>query len=83
MRLWIVIATVLAAFCSDLATGSLQGPGIIVGIALVVYYFLVIPKERALRNPREKMLQLSERAESAYISAHDRGHDVERGPAAA
>jgi len=83
MRLWIVIGTVLAAFCSDLATGSIQGSGIIVGIALVVYYFLVIPKERALRRPRDMMLQLSERAESAYISAHDRDRDSGSAPAAA
>ena len=79
MRLWIGIATAVAAFLSDRATGSLQGPGIIVGIALVVYYLLVMPKEKALRHAQGRMLQLSERAESAYISApgrvRDRGND--------
>lgn len=68
MRLWIGIATGVAALCSNLATSSMTGPGIIVGIALVVYYFLVIPKEKMLRHPRDRMLQFSERAESAYQS---------------
>jgi type IV secretory pathway TraG/TraD family ATPase VirD4 len=79
MKLWIGIAAVAAAFLSDLATGSLQGPGIIVGIGLVVYYVLVLPKEKELRHAQPRMLQLSERAESAYISApgrvRDRGND--------